>query len=178
MTTTAVTAAVTASALALSNSVQTAQAINGLSATVSEALDKQASANTQIQGGLMLLNQHIDLVQEQLDILWQMAQLGCEQKLPGLCITSIQYENFTKAANLSKSRSQFMLQNWTSESEQTLRELRTAIIQVNSTRLDLSLTEGLSSWIASAVSYLKNGWGGVIWRSHFLRTVVASLAGL
>lgn len=37
----------------------------------------------------MLVNQHIDLVREQLDILWQLAQLGCEQKLPGLCVTSI-----------------------------------------------------------------------------------------
>ncbi|XP_035297365.1 uncharacterized protein LOC118238466 [Cricetulus griseus] len=97
---------------------------------------------------------------EQLDILWQMAQLGCEQKLPGLCVTSIQYENFTKAANLSKSLSQFMLQNWTSDFEQTLRELRAAIIQINSTCLDLSLTEGLSSWITSAVSYFKE-WVGV-----------------
>lgn len=111
MAITAVTVAVTVSALALSTSVQTAQAINGLSATVSEALDKQASANTQIQGGLMLVNQCIDLVQERLDMLWQMAQLGCEQKLPGLYVTSIQYENFTKTANLSKSLSQFMLQN-------------------------------------------------------------------
>ena len=42
----------------------------------------------------------------------------------------------------------------------TLRELRAAIIQVNSTSLDLSLTEGLSSWIASAVSYFKD-WVGV-----------------
>ncbi|MEJ1287954.1 hypothetical protein NN561_018981 [Cricetulus griseus] len=76
---TTVAASVTASALALSTSVQTAQTINGLSATVSEALDRQASTNTQIQGGLVLVNQRIDLVQK-LDILWQMAQLGCEQK--------------------------------------------------------------------------------------------------
>lgn len=62
--TTAVAASVTASALALSNSVQTTKTINDLSAIVSVALDKQASANTQIQGGLMLVNQHIDLVQE------------------------------------------------------------------------------------------------------------------
>ena len=40
-----------------------------------------------------------------------------------------------------------MLQNWTAEFEQTLRELRLAIIQVNSTRLDLSLTKGLPNWI-------------------------------
>lgn len=158
--TAAVAASVTASAMALSTSVQTVQTVNDLSASVSVALDRQSSANTQIQGGLMLVNQRIDLVQEQLDVLWQLAQLGCEQKLPGLCVTSIQYENFTKAANLSKSLSHFILQNWTTEFEQTLRELGTAIIQVNSTRLDLSLTEGLSSWISSAFSYFKE-WVGV-----------------
>lgn len=123
-------------------------------------LDKQATANSQIQGGLMLVNQQINLVQEQLDILWQMAQLGCEQKLPGLCVTSVQYENFTRAANLSQALSQHLLQNWTFEFEQTLRELRVAILQVNSTRLDLSLMEGLSSWISSAFSYFKE-WVGV-----------------
>lgn len=123
-------------------------------------LDKQATANSQIQGGLMLVNQQINLVQEQLDILWQMAQLGCEQKLPGLCVTSVQYENFTRAANLSKALSQHLLQNWTFEFEQTLRELRMAILQVNSTHLDLSLMEGLSSWISSAFSYFKE-WVGV-----------------
>lgn len=106
------------------------------------------------------MDQRIDLVQEQIDVLWQLAQLGCEQKLHGLCVTSVQYENFTRAANLSKSLSQFILQNWTAEFEQTLRELRTAIIQVNSTRLDLSLTEGLSSWISSAFSFFKE-WVGV-----------------
>lgn len=58
------------------------------------------------------------------------------------------------------STSPLPMPNWTSEFEQTLRELRAAIIQVNSTRLDLSLTEGLSSWIASAVSYFKD-WVGV-----------------
>lgn len=45
--TTAVAASVTASALALSNSVQTTQTINDLSATVSVTRDRQASANTQ-----------------------------------------------------------------------------------------------------------------------------------
>ena len=84
------------------------------------------------------MNQRIDLVQKQLDVLWQIAQLGCKQKFPGLCVTSIQYEKFTRTANLSKSLFQYMLQNWTAEFEQTLRELRLAIIQVNSTRLDLS----------------------------------------
>ena len=158
--TAAVAASVTASALALSTTVQTTQTINELSMTVTMALDKQATANSQIQGGLMLINQRIDLVQEQVDILWQLAQLGCEYKMPGLCVTSVQFENSTRAANLSKTLSRYMLQNWTMEFEQTLRELRVAILQVNSMRLDPSLTKGFSTWISSAFSYFKE-WVGV-----------------
>ncbi|XP_017653953.1 uncharacterized protein LOC108490921 [Nannospalax galili] len=67
----AITGATVASAMTLSTSVQTAT-------SVSAALDYQASANMQLQGGLMLVNQRIDLLQEQVDILWQLAQLGCE----------------------------------------------------------------------------------------------------
>lgn len=118
--TAAVAASITASALALSTTVQTTQTINELSMIVTTALDKQATANSQIQGGLMLINQRIDLVQEQVDILWQLAQLGCECKMPGLCVTSVQFENSTRAANLSKTLSRYMLQNWTMEFEQTL----------------------------------------------------------
>ena len=107
----------------------------------------------------MLVNQQIDLVQEQVNILWQMAQLGCEHKLPSLCITSVQFENFTRAANLSKALSCYLLQNWTIEFEQTLWELRIAILQVNSTRLDLSLTEGPGFLQHSPTS--RNGWGWI-----------------
>lgn len=46
------------------------------------------------------------------------------------------------------------------EFEDTLRKLRFAIIEVNSTRLDLTLTEGLSSWVSSVVTYFKE-WVGV-----------------
>ena len=53
-----------------------------------------------------------------------------------------------------------MLQNWTMEFEQTLQELRVAILQVNSMHLELSLTKGFSTWISSAFSYFKE-WVGV-----------------
>ena len=99
-------------ALALSGQVQTTDTINTLSASVTTVIDEQASANVKIQRGLMLVNQLIDLVQIQLDVLWQIAQLGCKQKFPRLCVTSIQYVKFTRAAKLSKSLFQYMLQNW------------------------------------------------------------------
>ena len=56
-------------ALALSGQVQMTDTINTLSASVTTIIDKQASANVKIQGGLMLVNQLIDLVQKQLDVL-------------------------------------------------------------------------------------------------------------
>jgi hypothetical protein len=46
------------------------------------------------------------------------------------------------------------------EFEQMLQELRVAILQVNSTRLDLSLTKGFSTWISSAFSYFRE-WVGI-----------------
>ena len=69
-----------------------------------------------------------------------------------------------------------MLQNWMAEFEQTLRELR---LQVNSTRLDLSLTKGLPNWISSAFSFFKKLGGiNIIWRYTLLWISVASLIGL
>lgn len=155
-----ITASVTASALALSGTVQTVDTINQLSATITMAMDKGHLAYSQLQGGLLLVNQRIDLVQEQMDVLWQIAQLGCEQKLPGLCVTSIQFKELTRAANLSKILSLQLKTNWSRKFDQTLQELRTAIVEINSTRLDLSLTEGFSSWVSSTLSYFKE-WVGV-----------------
>jgi hypothetical protein len=109
----------------------------------------------------MLINQHIDQVQEQVDILWQLAQLGCEYKMPGLCVSSVQFKNSTRAENLSKTLSHYMLQNWTMEFEQTLQELRVAILQANSMRLDPSLTKGRASPPGFPLHFptFRSGWG-------------------
>ena len=47
-------------------------------------------------------------MQEQVDILWQLAQLGCEWKTPALCVTNVPYENFIKMANLSRELSLYL----------------------------------------------------------------------
>ena len=46
------------------------ETLNQLSTTVATALDQQATIDTYIRGKIMVLNQRIDLVQEQVDILW------------------------------------------------------------------------------------------------------------
>lgn len=147
-------------AIAMSQSVQNAQALNNISANVAHALDVQAGINAQLKGGLMVVNQRIDLVQEQIDTLWQLAQLGCQWKYSSLCITSIQYEDFTRAANLSKQLSSYLLGNWAGEFDSLMDQLQVAIVTVNSTRVDASLASGLSSWISAAMYHLKE-WAGM-----------------
>ena len=93
----------TAAGIAMATTVQTDTALNQLSAMVADAVNLHTSASAQLKGGLMVFNQRLDLVEERLDILFQLAQLGCEKKLGALCITSVQYENFTRAANLSSN---------------------------------------------------------------------------
>ncbi|XP_069915329.1 endogenous retrovirus group K member 25 Env polyprotein-like [Oryctolagus cuniculus] len=150
----------TTAAIALTGTVQTANTLNNLMASVAAALDTQTSLNVHIKGGLMIVNQRVDLVQEQVDTLWQLAQLGCEWKFSGLCVTSVQYDNMTQAANYSKQLSQMLLQNWSAEFDYTLEQLRLAVVTINSTRVDVSFTSGLSSWICTAVSNLKE-WVGL-----------------
>ncbi|KAL6089239.1 hypothetical protein STEG23_016669 [Scotinomys teguina] len=139
----------------MSTTVQIAATLNNLSALVDQALDSQTSLNSQLKGGIMVLNQRIDLVQEQIDVLWQLAQLGCEWKMPGLCVTSVQFQNGTRAAELSKNLSSYLVENWSGSFEETLEKLRMAMVAINLTQVDLSMAEGLASWIQLAVNHLK-----------------------
>ncbi|KAL6087411.1 hypothetical protein STEG23_013419 [Scotinomys teguina] len=159
-TITAAAVGATTAAIAMSHSVQTAHVLNNLSQATTEALDKVSSINNQLKGGLMIVNQRIDLIQEQIDTLWQLAQLGCEWKMPGLCVTSVQYQNYSRAANLSKSLSSYLLGNWTGEFDRMMAQLRMSIVMVNSTRVDPGLANGLTSWIITAMSHLKE-WAGL-----------------
>lgn len=154
-------AAATTAGYAMANMVQAGTKLNQLSVDLADAINVQTSASTQLKGGLMILNQHLDLVEEQISVLYQLAQLSCERKLGALCITSVQYENFTRAANLSRQLSLYLARNWSEGFNETLKSLRAAVLRINSMQVDLSLTEGLSSWISSAFSYFKE-WVGVV----------------
>lgn len=85
-------AAATAAGYAMVSAVQSGTKLNQLSADLADAITVQTSASTKLKGGLMTLNQCLDLAEEQIGVLYQMAQLGCERKLEALFITSVQYE--------------------------------------------------------------------------------------
>ena len=105
-------AAATAAGYAMVSAVQSGTKLNQLSADLADAITVQTSASTKLKGGLMILNQRLDLAEEQIGVLYQMAQLGCERKLEALCINSVQYEKFTYAANLSRQLSLYLAGNW------------------------------------------------------------------
>ncbi len=41
-----------------------------------------------IRGGILILNQRVDLVEEQLEELWLLGALGSQTHLPGVCVTT------------------------------------------------------------------------------------------
>ena len=136
-----------AAAISLTSVVQTAVAENNLFADVAEALDVQGNINSQLKAGILLLNQRVDLVQEQVDVLMELAQLGCEWKYSGLCVTSISFVNVSCAAHLSRDISQYLTGNWSQHFDGLVQELRQSIVYINSTHVDVSMAEGLASWI-------------------------------
>lgn len=77
-------AAATAAGYAMARMVQAGTKLNQLSVDLTDAINVQTSASTQLKGGLMILNQRLDLVEEQIAVLYQMVQLGCERKLGAL----------------------------------------------------------------------------------------------
>lgn len=107
-------------------------------------------------------------------MLMELAQLGCQWKYTGLCVTSVRYENASQAAHLSRNLSQYFTGNWMEDFDGLMQKLWLAMVHVNSTRVDLSVAEGLASWIRSAMNHLKE-WVGIAALS-FCLVLVSCLA--
>lgn len=75
-------------------------------------------------------------------------------------MTSIQFNNYTRTANLSRQLSGLLAGNWSADFDESMKQLQMAIVAVNSTRLDPGLTAGFAAWIAGAVGHLKE-WEGI-----------------
>ncbi|XP_068921482.1 uncharacterized protein [Petaurus breviceps papuanus] len=153
-------AAAAAAAASLAYAVPAATAVANLSASVTMALTAQEGINGHLYTGMMLLNQRVDLIQEEVDVLWEVAQVGCTLRMPGLCVTPVLYENFTRAANLSRQLSVLLLGNWSAEYGQQIRQLRLAIASVNSTSVDPAVLSGLSRWLHDVTTWFSQ-WGGL-----------------
>ncbi|XP_052594111.1 uncharacterized protein LOC128110428 [Peromyscus californicus insignis] len=147
-------------AASMATSVPTAQALNELSSNTAKALQSQNAINVHLHRGITLLNQRVDLLQEQIDIMEGVLTSACIAPMTGLCITSITYENWTRAANLSKQLSAMITGAWTAEFDNLTATLRNEIVAVNSTRVHVATAEELLTWIHQSFNFLKE-WAGL-----------------
>ena len=88
--------AATTVAIAMTNQVQTAEAVNNIVEQTATALTTQEEFNAHLASGLLIANQRIDLVQEQVEELYKVVQMSCVSSLKGLCITPLQ-ANFSQS---------------------------------------------------------------------------------
>uniref|UniRef100_A0A8C6QYM4 Retroviral envelope protein GP41-like domain-containing protein n=1 Tax=Nannospalax galili TaxID=1026970 RepID=A0A8C6QYM4_NANGA len=152
--------AATAAAVALTTGVQTATVLNELAGKTAMALEAQEQINGMLKAGILMINQRVDLLQEQVDMLGQMLQVGCIHQMQGLCVTAVQFSNFSVASNLSRTLSEHLRGNWSREFDSKVRELRAAILNVNNTRVEITTVQDFLSYLRSTVSWL-HSWGGM-----------------
>ncbi|KAL6093689.1 hypothetical protein STEG23_006615 [Scotinomys teguina] len=124
------------------------------------AFATQAALNDQLHRGIMLVNQQVDLLQEQVDVLSQVITTACIVPMSGLCLTSVQYNNMTRAANLSKSISSMLTGVWMAEFDNITTQLRTEIVAINVTCVPVASAEEMLTWLHSSISFLKE-WAGL-----------------
>ena len=67
--------------------------------------------NTNLKAGILMVNQRADWLQEQMNILEQLVFASCITHMSGMCVTSVQYQNFSRAANLLRAIGAMLLGN-------------------------------------------------------------------
>ena len=93
------------------NSVGTASVLNDLSSNTASVLAVQEGINTNLKADVLMVNQRVDWLQEQMNILEQLVFGSCITHMSGMCVTSLQYQNFSRAANLLHAIGAMLLGN-------------------------------------------------------------------
>ena len=106
-----------------------------------------------------MVNQRVDWLQEQMNILEQLVFASCITHMSGMCVTSVQYQNFSRAANLSHVGA-MLLGNWSHDLDTKMKELRASIVAVNNTHVEIATAKQWLEIIQGTVGFLKN-WGGM-----------------
>lgn len=93
------------------------------------------------------MNQRVDILQEQLDLLGQTWHLGCVSSYTGLCVSSIPFNNFSRAANLSRQLGHLLNTNWSSKLEELTAQLRLEIMNVSSmSQSAMTVFDAVKAW--------------------------------
>jgi hypothetical protein len=80
--------------------------------------------------------------------------------MSGVCVTSVQYQNFSRAAKLSCAIGVMLLGNWSHDLDTKMKQLRASIVAVNNTHVEIATAKQWLEIIQGTVGLLKN-WGGM-----------------
>jgi hypothetical protein len=58
--------------------------------------------------------------------------------MSGMCVTSVQYQNFSRAANLLRAIGAMLLGSWSHDLETKMKELRASIVAMNNTHVEIA----------------------------------------
>jgi hypothetical protein len=141
------------------NSVGTASVLGDLSSNTASALAVWEGINTNLNAGILMVNQRVDWLQEQMNILeyiWKLVFASCITHMAGMCVTSVQHQNFSRAVNLSCAIGAMLLGNWSHDLDTKMKELRASIVAMNNTRVEIATTKQWMEIIQGIVGLLKN----------------------
>ena len=110
-----------------------------------------------------MVNQRVDWLREQMNILEQLVFASCITHMSGMCVTSVQYQNFSRAANLLRVIGAMRLGNWSHDLDTKMKELCALIVAVSNTHVEIATAKQWLEIIQGTVGFLKN-WGGMaVW---------------
>ena len=121
-----------------------------------------------------MVNQRVDWLQEQMNILEQLVFASCITHMSGMCVTSVQYQNFSRAANLWCAIGVTQLGNRCHDLDTKMKELWASIVAVNNTRVEIATAKQWMEIIQGTVGFLKN-WGGMAFWALLLTVVCGGM---
>ena len=121
-----------------------------------------------------MVNQRVDWLQEQMNILEQLVFASCITHMSGMCVTSVQYQNFSRAANLSRAIAAMRLGSWSHDLDTKMKELPASIVAMNNTHVEIATAKQWLGIIQGTVGFLKN-WGEMAFWALLLTVVCGGM---
>jgi hypothetical protein len=76
--------------------------------------------------------------------------------MSGMCVTSVQYQNFSRATNLSRAIGVMLLGNWSHDLYTKIKELLASIVAENNTHVEIATAKQWLEVIQGTVGFLRN----------------------
>jgi hypothetical protein len=76
-----------------------------------------------------------------MNILEQLVFASCITHKSAMCVTSVHYQNFSRAANLSRVIGAMLLGNWSQDLNTKMKEWQALIVAMNNTHVEIATSK-------------------------------------